>query len=96
MTISSQSTISVGTSAASFLPSAADRVGLIVSSPTTNRITLSLYPDTELAINQGLTLHPGMPPLMLTRAQYGDLVTRAWTAIGAGAETIGVIEIFER
>lgn len=91
--ISSQKSVSVGTSAGSFLPAIPNRIGLIISPPQSGLITLSLEKQASPG-GAGVSLYPGNDPLILTASEHGDLPSRAWTAIGASAETIGVIEIF--
>ena len=94
-TISGQRQVSVGTGPTAFLPAKRNRTALIISAPQTNRFTLSITPTATL--DQGLTVYPGTLPLVLTRAEHGDLVARAWTAITAGAQaqTVNVLETLE-
>jgi hypothetical protein len=61
--------------------------------PNTNRFTLSLA--STAVIDQGITLYAGGTTLVLTVAEHGDLVTRAWNAISATAsQNVTVIEVF--
>lgn len=64
-------------------------VGLIISAPLTNHITLSLK-DTAVDA-QGINLAPNVDPLELDIQSHGGIVMRKITAICAGGtEKIGV------
>lgn len=80
---------------APLVDAASDRVALIVNPPTGGRVTVSTL--STAVENQGLTVFGGGCPLMLTREQHGELVTRAWTAIYSGGTiAITVTSVFER
>lgn len=95
-TVSIQGKINIGGGASTqFLQEAADRVGIIVNAPLTNRFTLSLA--TGAVLDEGITLYPGNDPLILTVEQHGQLVVLAWTAVSAtAAQDVTVIETFLR
>jgi hypothetical protein len=89
---SSESAVAVGTSSGVFISANPDRIGLIISCPPVNRVTLSTR--TVAVSGQGIVLNPGGPPLLLTAKFHGNLVSRGLSAIAdVGAQTIGVIEV---
>lgn len=69
------------------------RFSLIISAPASNRITLSFLGAAVL--DEGITLHPGGPPLVLEWDTLGGSITASIQAIAAiAAQTIGVVEVF--
>ena len=92
-TSSVQSTVSVDTSSGSLVDVSPKRVAIIISAPPTNAVTISL--EGTAVAGQGIVLYPTNEPLVLTKAQHGDIVNRAWTTIASTADTVGVIEVFE-
>lgn len=92
---STQTTTNVSNSASTALiPAATNRSVLIVNAPQTNRFTISLLGTAVL--DQGITLYPTEAPLILTAAQHGDIVTRAWSAIsGTAAQNVTFLSVFE-
>lgn len=62
-------TPNVGTSDSPLLPANRQRVGLIISAPATNRITISLKGPAVL--DKGITLYPSLHPLILSPNDFG-------------------------
>src|SRR5438552_139773 len=94
-TYSTQSNVTVPLSATSIqlVPPGPNRIAILISSPITNRFTMSLLPTAVL--DQGITLYSSGSVLVLTEADHGDLVTRAWSATSAvGSQVVSVIQVF--
>jgi hypothetical protein len=69
------------------------RRGLMISSPPTNRITVS-FGDTAAVLDQGITLYPGNPPLLLEVGMWGDSITEGIRCISAvGAQNISIVDL---
>jgi hypothetical protein len=84
--------VTVATTSTSLVDERPDRVALIVSCGESNLFTLSLASSATL--KDGITLYAGGAPLILTLAEHGELVIRAWTAIAKTAsEEVGVTEV---
>jgi hypothetical protein len=87
-----ETSVSVGTSSGNFLSANPDRVGLILSCPPTNRVTVSQR--NPAVSGAGIVLNPGQNPVMLTAKFHGDLVTKQLFAIAdVAAQTIGITEV---
>lgn len=68
------------------------RVGLLITAPTANRITISERPG--VTDGDGLVLAAGQPPLYLSARLGGSYCQRALFAIAATAdETVGILEV---
>lgn len=85
-------TVAIATSSVVLAPANRKRIALLISAPTTVRITLS-FKDTAV-LDQGINLYPTNVPLHLTLEKHGQIVQRKITAIGAALanESIGVWE----
>jgi hypothetical protein len=87
-------TVTVGTTAGRFLSGNVKRVGLVISAPRTNRVTISDSPNPT--DENGLVLRPATAPVKLGDIWGGDWVGRSLYAIAdTAAETIGVLETAE-
>jgi hypothetical protein len=76
------------------IEAAANRVGLVVNAPSSVGFTLSIL-GTAVQ-NQGITLYPTNPPLVLTIETHGELVLRAWAAITSGTQNVTVTSIYRQ
>ena len=75
-----------------FLSNAANRIGLIIPAPATNRF--SIAHDGAAVLDAGFTIYPGQPALFLNLLNAGGLVTKTWRGISAGVvQTVQVHEI---
>lgn len=69
-----------------------NRVGLLVSACGDLAVAISL--NSAATAGQGLLLHPGGQPFLLTHEQVGVIVQMQWFAVGSGAgSNLTVIEI---
>lgn len=94
-TYSVQELVNVPNSTSTRLVEAAvNRVGLVVNGPVGARFTLSILGTAVL--DQGITLYPSSPPLVLTLETHGDLVLRAWAAISVGTQNVVVTSIYRQ
>jgi hypothetical protein len=74
------------------MSSSLNRVALVISAPPLNRFTLSH--DGPAILDQGMTLYPNQPTLILSLFSVGSLVRETWRGISAGAtQTVQVIEV---
>lgn len=90
----SESVVNVGLTSTTVIGPSATRIGLMFTSPPTNRITLTTVGAAVL--DQGLTLNPGQGPVTLNYAWHGELVRKGWRGITTvGAQNLAVFEIFE-
>lgn len=87
-----ESTVTVATTDTALVPGNPDRVGLILSCPRTNRVTVTM--QGAAVLDSGINLYPGGPPFVVCVKYQGQFACRPLRAIAAtGAETIGVVEI---
>lgn len=56
-----------------------NRIALVISCPSTNRVTLMI--DQAAVLDLGITLYPLGTPFVLSLMEHGNLVTRALNAI---------------
>lgn len=91
---SAQCIVLVTTTSTLLVEASARRIGLVIGGPTANPVTLSF---TAAAVaGEGVRLPAGGDPLVLSAALHGDIVRRSIAAItAAGAETLGVWEVYE-
>lgn len=91
-TSANQTNVTVGTTSGQLVGPNQNRRALVISSPVTNRITLSWAGAAVL--DRGITLYPNDPPLELTYDKWGDAIGQPITAIAdAAPESLAVIEI---
>ena len=89
-----QTFATVGASASTILGANAHRRKLTISPPAAGRVTLTF--NNTAVLDQGLTIAVGVPPVMITREDYGDLLRGSISAIGdAAGRTIGILEYFD-
>lgn len=94
MLYGSQLTVTIATTSGAFLGANARRVGLVISSPRTNRITISAL--SPAVLDNGLTMQPATNPLILHLSNAGTWIQGNLFAIANSAsETITVIEVLE-
>lgn len=89
-----QRSVVIGTSDTQLLGPNARRVGLILSAPPTNRITIQ-FGDSPAVLDQGITLYPAGPPLVLmdgASAQWAREGVRAISAVAA--QNVNVVDVF--
>lgn len=90
----SELTITVATSSTGFLGANPRRVGLIISSPRTNRVTISV--KNPAVLDNGLTLQPAVNPVILRPGDAGNwLQSNLFAIANSASETITVIEVLE-
>jgi len=71
-----------------------NRVGLILSPGPTNRYSIAF--GTAAVLDQGLTIPPGVSPLILSLEDLGDLITldiRGISAVAPQTITVGSITL---
>jgi len=76
-----QTVVNVATTDTPLVPQSPSRVCLIIGAPPTNRVTLTW--SGAAVLDQGVTLYPAQPPLVLTAQEHGALCTGAVRAISA-------------
>jgi len=69
MYVANDRSIAVAAASGVFLPENNGRVGLILSAPTNNRVSLAFGKDA--VANTGITLSVGSAPLVLTPGAWG-------------------------
>lgn len=79
----------VGASSGVFIPANKDRISLVISCPSSGRITISLNPTAVL--DSGITLNSGGLPLVLDSWLTKGLVKQAFYAIGSAGGLTGAI-----
>ena len=90
---SGQATVSVDTTGSRIVSSSPDRTHLLIGSPASGTVTLSLSPSPTAG--EGIVLTAGMQPLILSVQRDGDLPMREWFAVAtAGTVTFATIEGF--
>lgn len=90
---SAMKAVTVTTAGTKVVGGSRNRVGLILSAPNANRVTLSFSSPAVDMI--GIVLYSGTAPIMIDAEHYGDFVAKEIWAISAVADqTIGVVEIF--
>jgi hypothetical protein len=76
-------------------PTNLTRVAVIIGAPQTAKITIA--PDPNLTIDNGIDLYGTGAPLQLLVADFGDAVIKGMFAFGtAAAQQIGVWEFFNQ
>lgn len=79
--------VNVGTSGTLLVPRDEARLALIIGCPQTNRITLGQR--SNVVLDEGVTLYPAGPPLVLSLREHGGLVKGPIYAISAvGAQDV--------
>ena len=94
MLVSSELSVTVGTTSGPFVGSAANRVCLIISSPKTNAITISQ--KNPAVLGGGLTIRPDTDTTILCADDVGPWIQGDLQCIAdTASETIGVIEVLD-
>lgn len=83
--------VAVGTSSGSLVSSSENRYALIVGPSNAGRVTFA--PFATVSLDQGFTIQPQADPVVMTYEQYGEVVRRPWSIIGAVAGFVGVVEV---
>jgi len=92
--ISRISFVSVGLTDQELLGPSGNRVALQIWPGFAGRVTLNH--DIPVALDNGITIQIGGPPLLLTYERDGSVVCEPWRAIAAIAGTIiGIVEVME-
>lgn len=87
-----QSVVTVTTAGGPLVGPSKNRVGLVISSPAANRITVSQNPSPVL--DAGIDIYASTLPLQLYYEDWGSALQDQWFAIAATANaTIGVTEL---
>ncbi len=82
----------VGTTAVPLCQPNLDRLAIIISAPSANRVTIGT--DPLLADLTGIVLYATGAPLVLDLNHHGDIVTTGlWAISNAGTNTIGYVEV---
>lgn len=84
--------VSVATTSTQLVGPNPYRIGIYLSSPPTNRYTLSFLPTAVL--DEGITLFPTDPSLKLLSSEMGSAIQQPVSAISAvAAQNVAVTEI---
>lgn len=82
----------VATTSTSLIGPNPHRTALIISSGLTNRFSVAF--GVAAILDSGLTIRPGVNPIILSRDVLGDAITQAVTAIFAAVgEVVAVLEV---
>lgn len=85
--------VAIGTAATLVVPGSETRVGLLLGGNSTDTVTYSTEPS--VAIDGGLVIGVGQPPIKLYIDRDGDLVRKAWYGImSTGAHIVGIGQTF--
>lgn len=85
-------TTSVGVASTQVLGPNPKRIGILVSCPTTNRITLSF--DQPAVLDAGIQLYPTNPPVWIPIQNIGDIITQPLHAVSSAAgNALSLLEI---
>lgn len=88
----SEGSKAIGTTATMLMQANDARVALTISGPKTARVTVS--GNTGVTAGVGISLHPGIAPVMLNCNNVGNWITKElWAIAEAGTETIGWVEV---
>lgn len=86
--------VTVPTSSTQLVGSNPRRIGLLLSAPPTNRVTISWLPTAVL--DQGVTLYPTDMPYKILAAEIGSGICQPISAISAVAsQDVAITEIVE-
>ncbi len=88
-----QRRVAIAATSGPFLPANNRRRGFLVSGLNATRVTIT--DEATAVIDQGITVPLGFPPQHFCLYLHGDWVQHQLQCIGAGAETISVIEVLE-
>jgi hypothetical protein len=93
-TASQSKTITVGNTAIQILGNVPHRIGVVLSSPTANRV--SVGPNPNIVDLEGIVLYATAFPFFVSIDQFPGLVNQALYAISnTGSNAIGIVEVFQ-